>query len=225
MRIEIVRARSYDDIRDTLATIAEQIGELMSSHAALMVPEAVGTDPLVQLTLGDECQCHAWAVDAAALGFHAVAARKIETNPQDETSIDEWIDVNERHEAIINLDAAWAELGDWANKTDLDKLCDLEAWAVTIPHELLHVYEWILQTGGQTPLQVFDQANDGEKALEMTQADIEARLSLSAQDGEDAIETRARAIGDQIFRNLSPQWVEQIDLALSVKSTPQRQSF
>lgn len=189
MRLEIIRQRQYGDARDLLAEICSAFADRVALEPEL----AVAADVAVRLVLGGNEEAEQWDVAAGHVGFFAVISARRADGEGDWSEADEhWFDVNEHLEAHVNLDAGLAVLEeDCSDMADL--AASLEAWLVTVPHELLHIADWVRETGGRTPLQVFDQG-DGELAISRVLRSIENSHEANGSMAEDAVEAAARAM-------------------------------
>ncbi len=179
MRFEVVRIREVEGAKAALAAAYETMVRWLDG-----LPEFAGwPDVTVRVMLGGAEECRFWKVTEQCLGFHAVAALNVDDDG------DDWYEVNEFIEVHLNLDSGLRELAsDWPAQSELDRECELEALLATAPHEILHAVDWLRETGGRTPLEVFDQ-EDGEIALR--------RVCDRLEDGgaaEDRVEGEAREI-------------------------------
>ena len=117
------------------------------------------------------------AADAGALGLYYVA----QACPEDGE-----YDICGHFLCIVDVPANLATIRD--NLTDA---ASIQAAAVTAPHEIIHAVQFALQTGGRTPIQVFDE--DGEDAFFEL-----ARRRRDDAGSEDEAERLARASTDHL---------------------------
>ncbi len=222
MHIEIHRACGDDPVRDALAGLFERLVPLMSR-----LPGLAEVDADVRLTLGGEDRCHAWDVAPEALGFHAVisAPRNVGGEEDDEPVEDDdgedriYYEVNERHEAVVNLDAFEAAVGDWHGMSDGERAIEIESYLVTAAHELRHVAEWVRETKGATPDEVY-AAGMGVVSVRMVHEAIEARLSALTGSGEDHVEEDARSLTAAALRPWIDEAVASMDAAMEPAPGP-----
>jgi hypothetical protein len=177
--------------RETLVSLCVAMLPILEQHPQILEYLKEGQDVEVHVCIGDARHCQNWRVDADAEGFFAVACRKGRE-----------FEIAEHLEVYINLDMALKALQPttgckfsfWDQMSESERLGELQAWLMTIPHEILHALEWHKQTGGLTPLQVFDQG-DGEIGLLRVQRAIEARIQNEHGQGqEDRVESLAYSI-------------------------------
>lgn len=214
MRIEVVRDCGDDPVRQALADLFERMAPALAS-----LPELAGVDADVRLTLGSEDTCRLWDVDPRALGFHAVMSGSRsdpEADWEDQDEVETYREVNERHEAVVNLDAFEGAVEDWDALSDREREHELESYAATAAHELAHVLEWVRETGGRTPDEVF-VAGKGELAIKDTYDAIEARLSAGGGT-EDHAERLGRDLTAAVFHGFAAEAMEAIEAAMSKPS-------
>lgn len=118
---------------------------------------------MAYVTLGDDQENLDWEVDTDALGFHAIWAQKV-----DDDTGEEYLDINEHNEAVINL----AGLARTIAQDGADE-ASIEAALVTMPHEMIHVMAFLAASKGLTPLEVFDHNDGGEMAVKAVQVAVE----------------------------------------------------
>ncbi|MFC4236257.1 hypothetical protein ACFOY8_13655 [Thalassospira xianhensis] len=190
------RVESLDEDLVKLAEICELVIKAFAASAEMSLPERVDKSVDVYVHLATGTECTNWDVPEDALGFHAISSSRRYDSEEDEY----YVNTSERHEVFINLEAGRHLLnrsGPWLE-------CDLEAWLVTIPHEVFHALEWIQETGGLTPDEVYAaRVTDGDEWPEVVSKVLRAidkRLENGQQSGpssefgatEDIIEQRAR---------------------------------
>jgi len=186
MKVEMSKIAEWGsgDPRTVLATLCEDmIGSIAAS------PEFQVSDdyPAVRLVLSDQQTAEKWGVDDKAVGYFAVMSPRQFEDDDDE---DGWYDVNEYLEVHLNMDVIVQLLRE-APSNDLE--CELEAWLVTIPHELAHVVDWVRATGGKTPIEVFD-LGEGELEIKRVLDGIGKTYQEAGRDAESEIESKARQI-------------------------------
>jgi len=180
MRIEIVRTREFSGARAVLAEACEAVAHAVARDSSLACSPSW---PTVRLVLGGMAEADFWSVPREAMGFFAVMSSG-ETDEENEDTV--YFEVNDHLEAHVNLDAAINEMeeaGGW-------DLADVESWLATIPHELLHVKEWMDETDGKTPGEVFD-SGQGELSVKEVYLAVEARHAAAGNETEDAVERTA----------------------------------
>lgn len=178
MKIEIVR-KHHGDIRDVLSDACAEFAQRVAADPALACDPSW---PSVRLVLSGDGEASAWGC-RDAVGYFAVIASE---GMDDDGRI--WLDVNERLEVHVNLDVAARELAE-----GVPDAAALESWFATVPHELLHVRDWMAETGGKTPLDVFDEG-DGELSVRAVLKAVDRRHAGEGNDTEDAVERMALAI-------------------------------
>ncbi len=190
-----------------LAEMAERFMPMMQADPSIQAYDVPGEDFVIHVVFGRNAECRLWGVSPDAMGFQAVCSHR----RRDHKTGEVYFDVADRHEIHVNMDKAVDELGRWWDRNaPEDRAIDLEAWLVTVPHEVLHSLEWLRETGGKTPDQVFEEG-DGELSLARTNAAIEARLSVRRNvTAENVIESKAREI---VARNLPSEVAEMAALS------------
>lgn len=151
----LVPGQTWDEMNASETALANLFIDMFPSAVAAAntmfpLPEQV----TAYVTLGGEQEAYDWECDLESLGFHAVAAHKV-----DGDTGEHYIDVNEHNEAVINLSALALTIED-----DSGDDASIKAGLVTMPHEMAHVLAWLIASKGKSPMQVFDD-EDGEPAL------------------------------------------------------------
>lgn len=167
--------------------------------------------------LGGEHECADWGMSKLPLGFHAVLSDRRE----DEETDEEYFDVNERNEAVINLEALAHTIAE-----DGADLASLEAGLVTMPHEMAHIAAWLIASQGRTPLQVFDDEGgewEVKKMLDQIEKDAHGRGAETGLHGhsEDEAETFGRDVVDN-WAPPSPEASDNLASALKLFAQPAR---
>lgn len=178
------------------APLAASLGRLFAdvSVACAKLPEFSGSfsrDAAVLVTLGGAVQCDRWHVRQDVLGFHAVASgTQYDTIDDEIRGVNGWIDVNEKNEAVVNVDAAVELCLEHAQHRhdEEDDVSFMISMIVTPIHEILHVAEFLQRSRGRTPLEVFDE-DDGEIGL---------RAILEDDNTEDRVETVSLRIAEDL---------------------------
>lgn len=201
MTVWIERTKEWPEgsAKDSLASLCEEFLPAMLKSPEMAALDA-SADVFVVLSGDDEAD-H-WGIDGEAVGYFAVMSpRRIDDSGQ-------WCDVNERLEVHLELDVALPLLAE-AGREEIET--ELEAWLTTIPHELLHVAEWLAATGGKTPVEVFDEGK-GELAIKAVFDGMESAAEASGEGIEDRVEERAREIAFAALRHrpLSGKAVEAL---------------
>lgn len=180
-----------------------------------------GRDIEIRVVLGGKQECRHWGVPSKALGFHAVCSKE-KFDAKDGVY---WRDIADTFVVHINLDAAVTVLGTWWDRNQVeDREEDLGSWLITPAHEVLHALEWIKETGGLTPDEVFEQ--DDMAGIRRVDRAIDVRLNEGRPDGlEDHIEARARNINYAIVplvsvAKLAAQEWSQLSMDEPVPSAP-----
>lgn len=183
MKVVVQRNRDWDtsDPRSVLARFCEDFVEKVAAAPELKLPLFY---PEVHVVLGGEDEADHWGADGDALGFFAV------TTPKRIDDNGEYIDVNERLEVHLNLDHA---MDLFANAPKDELHIELESWLVTLPHELLHVADWMKATEGKTPLQLYDDEK-GEIDVARILNSINRSYEDAGLDAEDEIDEIAMRI-------------------------------
>jgi hypothetical protein len=199
MRFDIHRPRAYGDVRDVIADVCEEFLATMSRDDAFAVPDGIVLERDVRVVLGGIQDCKLWGVASDAVGFMAITS-----NPRRR-----YVELNDRHEIRVNLDLASALLG----RSPADEAFHVEvtSWLVTLPREVLNVIDWIEETRGLTPLQVFD-FQGGLKGIRAVVGAVESRRAASGDVGED---DRARAYVDKVLQGLSVAYADRIATAFA----------
>jgi hypothetical protein len=162
--------------------MVEDLAGDMASVADLIVPDEY---PAVRLVLSGDEQAQKWGVSDNAVGYFSVMSQiQYDTAEDEENWENGWQDVNEDLEVHLNMDYALRML-DGVSRDDMQ--IELESWLVTVPHEFLHVKDWMLATNGQTPIQVFD-AGRGELEIMRVKEEIDRKYIDAGLDQEDEIE-------------------------------------
>jgi len=184
IRIACERPEGLEGAQAAFADLCEEFLPLLQADPRVQAYAVPGRDLEVCVVLGGAQECLDWDAPEDVLGFHAV----ISGMRQDPETGVEYHEVNTRHEAFVNLDAAARNmLDDWFERPPPAILRDLLA---TVPHEILHVLEWIRETGGLTPDEVYSEEEPG--AIGNVLRAIEARMGGTGDDLEDAIEELAK---------------------------------
>ena len=200
--ISVEHGRYRPGPETALASLFAGMAEALRDHPALAAVLPDGASAEVAVVLGSRAQADMWGVPRTALGFHAVASR-----PRAGKDGERVFEVCDRLEVHVNVSANAGTLSrDWDRTPPGDRVHGLWSSLVTLPHEILHALEWAAQTGGLSPLEVFDGAlprfGAGEDALMRVAWAISARLGdgVKADGGlmEDGIEARARDISDAV---------------------------
>jgi len=207
IRIEDRTGSPPDSANAALARICEDFLPKALAASPRLADMAKGTDVHVVLS-GDEEAGH-WGVDGDAVGYFAVMSpRRIDEDGQ-------WFDVNERFEVHLNMEVALPLLAEHG-RDGVEQ--EIEAWLVTIPHELLHVADWIDTTGGLTPVEVFDSGK-GDLAIGDVFGRMEAAARAAGEDIEDRIEETAREIAyAALLRNPLPR--EDVEIVVRKAEIP-----
>lgn len=199
MRIEVIHKHGQDVEQVRLAEICAGLARALEDHPEIRSAGAHGHS--IRLVLGGEEECRAWGVAPDALGFHAVISdHKADEDgpiPEDGGDPPGYFEICEAFEAHVNIEAG-CKLLQSDGVAEEDRAGALFAFLITVPHEILHVRDWILETGGKTPLQVFDEGQ-GELSLRSTLEAIESRHSDNGAECEDAIEQMAYSITEAHF--------------------------
>jgi hypothetical protein len=197
IKIVAKRASEFEGAKAHLAGMCELIASRLQASPEIQAYAIPGRDIEVSIILGGPDECGAWDEGPSTLGFYAVRSSRRE----DEKTGEEYYNANVRFEAHVNLDAGEAILAEeWAGMSEYDREGELENWLITPIHECLHALEWIKETGGLTPHEVYETGT--ETAIRDTNLAIEKRLAAGADDGEDVIEAKARAIAVHVARDL-----------------------
>lgn len=199
IRIAPFRKQPLDGARARLAEMCETMASRMAELDQIQAYAPQDQDIEIRLTLSDRSDCEAWDVIPAALGFFAVG-----TNLRIHEELGYgYREINDRIEVVINLDAATEILArDIQQADELDRKAALESWLVTVPHELLHVLEWIRETDGKTPEEVFCLREGGLNLnLKQVLASIAARWG-GADVEEDGMKRRARELTQTLAGDL-----------------------
>ncbi len=140
--------------------------------------------------LGGEQDALDWGVDGDALGFHALCSRQY-----DEESDEDFLDLPDDHRCYINVVQHAKAVADDVN----DEASRLAA-LMTLPHEMGHLALFAIESGGRSPLAVFDQEG-GEVGITNLLARIEeashADLDSAHGQAEDLVETFASEVVDR----------------------------
>lgn len=172
--------------------------EAMSFVQAYSVP---GKEITIRMILGGGEEAAAWDVEPVSCGFFCVCSARRE----DEETEEGYFEVCEDFVVHVNLEtlaAAVVAEHDWDADTPALRMCGISSALTTVPHELRHALEWIRQTGGLTPMEVFD-TGDGELSLRGTLDAMQERFG-GADAEEDAIEAWASGIADSVLPPIVP---------------------
>lgn len=146
----------------------------------------------VSVTLGGAAECDQWDVRKDALGFHAVASGlRYDTDEDCIDGVNGWYDVNEKNEAVVNIDAA-VELYCQQDEEDDDSFWI--SMIVTPVHEIMHVAEFLDRSRGRTPVEVFDE-DGGEYGLRTI-------LDLDDCGTEDRVESLSLRIAERLYAGM-----------------------
>jgi len=203
MKIEII-GKHHGDIRDVLADACGEFARRIASDPAL---DCDPSWPAVRLVLSGDVEASEWGCDGAVGYFAVIAAEGMDEDGKI------WFTVNERLEAHINLDVAVEELAKEGFDTDF-----IASWLATVPHELLHVRDWMVETGGLVPVEVFERGK-GEHAVVSVMEAIERRHAEAGADVEDAVENAARRI---TWSYCDPGMLEDLSSRLSSYGRPEK---
>ena len=123
-----------------------------------------------------------------AVGFQAVAS-EVQT---DEPGVTDW-NVSELNLALVVLVAL-------VDNLDIGDDADLASAVTTLGHEMAHVAEWMVASGGQTPLEVFDRQPPGSHQIARVQrkADSLDHVAQNKFSAWGAAEDRAETLGSNI---------------------------
>ncbi len=189
MKISVVHKWRADDDHEKLAGMCADLAQALQDHPAFANP--ILPDAAVTVVLGGPAECTHWGVDTDALGFHAVIsdykADEHAEIPEDGEDPPGWYEIADAFEVHVNIEAGCRLL---KASDDTSPKNNLYGFLVTVPHELLHLRDWIIETNGKTPLEVFD-AGRGELSIAETMAAIEGRYAQQDDECEDAIERSA----------------------------------
>ncbi len=165
-----------------------------------------------------------WNMPHDALGFQAVCSPKY-----DEDNDEDYLEIADKNMAVINIK------GNVSSIKDIYDICEPEisilSALVTIPHEMIHVLQWIKETKGKTPIEMFDSSSKGELVFDDIFNNIEKKeksFTLPSSENrkfansEDFAENTGRKIIDQIEDKICSSseylsFVESFNLSLKTK--------
>lgn len=206
IRFSIHGPTVFGPVADVLATLCRRALPHIESFPSIAAYDIPDKDIEVRIVLGGDAEMREWKVRSDGLGVHCVCVSKT-----DEETDENYYEVCEHNQVIVSLDAGVRHLAEafWASKPDrLDREAELEAWLVTLPHEMIHVLEWIKETAGRTPDQMFDE--DCEFAIIRAQRAITRRLGGADQE-ERFVEDEARRVVDAVGRVLVQEAADALD--------------
>ncbi len=182
-------AREFTGPQAALAAMGRDFLPRLEEHPDIQAYAVPGRDIEIRVIFGGRRECRQWGVPAQAMGFHAVASKMKWDGRREEY----WRKVADSHDVHVNMDAAM-DIGEWWDRNQVeDRESDLESWLFTVPHEVLHALEWIRETGGRTPDEMFEEGDID--AINRTSRAIRTRLNGGRPDGdEDHIEFHAREV-------------------------------
>lgn len=212
----LVPGQSWAELSERERKLADLFIEMFPACVAAVQKKFPLTEgQTAYVTLGDDQESLDWEVDTDALGFHAIWAQKV-----DDDSGEDYLDINEHNEAVLNL-AALA-------RTILQDRSDdaaIEAALVTMPHEMVHVMAFLAASKGKTPLEIFDHNDGGEMAVKAIQIAVEKDAHRRGADhgdhghAEDEAENLGRAFVDRWATGAASASISE---AVEIFSKPQR---
>lgn len=158
--------------------------------------DIVGKPLDIAVVMGGPEQCEAWDVRPDALGFFPVISFERHEGDGEDGDGEGYYELPDGFEVHVNVKAGSALLRETlAGASDTDAEAEIEAWLVTVAHEMLHALDWIRETGGKTPDEVYVEDRGGTVAIEAVHKAIADRHALeSGGSTEDAVEALARDI-------------------------------
>ena len=213
--IVVERASELASGEAVLAELAEAHVDALASHPDVAAYAVSGREIRIHLVLGGDSQAEAWDVRPDALGFFAVSSD--ERDDGDGT----WFEIPERFEIHVNLRAGVEVLREtWLDREPWERVVEVECWLETVPHEILHALEWIRETGGRTPDEVFVEGR-GELSIRDTLRAIESRLAGNGKSGEDVVEEAGRSLLSKVLDGAAVDAaVATLDAELSPAPSP-----
>lgn len=214
IRIVARRELEFEGAEAALADAMESILAGIEAMSRVQGSCPPGKDLVIELVLGGREQAGRYGVREDALGFFAVCS-DLKFDADDEDEEDGWYEVPEGFECHVNVGQNLAAIArDWHYGDETARAAYIEASLVTVAHEIGHALEWIVETGGLTPLEVYDQGGAGEVSLLRTLKAIDA--SRGRQGAEDEVEEEARVWVAAVFPfRESGEWVDKLDAALA----------
>lgn len=201
-----------DDVEETFAAIVEELSADFFRYGYAKPYDVVGKPIEIELVLGGMAECENWDVAKDALGFFAVCSFE----RRDEETDEPYYEVPEGFEVHVNVPMnASLAIQQTGMADDVDVEADIEASLVTPIHEILHALEWIRETGGKTPDEVYVENRGGTIAIRDVLRRIEAGTG-----GEDPVEDASRRIVAALTQGRLPELRERLGRSLAAVVAP-----
>jgi hypothetical protein len=184
MKLQFENRHEANEFRAAFAELCRRALKAAAAYPPLIA--MLAGHAKVHVTFADGETSRLWGVPGDALGFFAVM-RHDGFEETGEGDVVEYFDVNERVEAVVDVEAAERAFLSEEFDDELDFESSLVSLASTAIHEVLHACDWIKASGGRTPLEVFDE-DGGEDAVR----------AILEREGGKAVEDRIEAAAGRL---------------------------